>query len=54
MELAGEIECNRQRCKAFKKGDQIFGFTGKRFGAYAEYVVCRKTECACHKTVLWH
>lgn len=37
IEVAGEIDTIGADVSRFKEGDQVFGFTGFRAGAYAEY-----------------
>lgn len=42
--VSGEIEEVGKKIRRFKKGDQVYGFTGYGFGAYAEYVCMKETD----------
>jgi NADPH:quinone reductase-like Zn-dependent oxidoreductase len=38
MEFSGEVEAAAKSTRRFKPGDAVFGMTGFRMGAYAEYI----------------
>ncbi|HEX2621298.1 MAG TPA: NAD(P)-dependent alcohol dehydrogenase, partial [Phototrophicaceae bacterium] len=49
LELAGEIEAAGRAVKRFQQSDQVYGFTGFRLGAYAEYICMPETGSLCIK-----
>ncbi len=47
-EFAGEVEAVGAAVNEFAVGDQVFGSTGFRFGAYAEYICVRQSSRVAH------
>ena len=48
-ELAGEVEAVGMAVTEFAPGDQVFGTSGFRFGAHAEFICMRQTGRIAHK-----
>jgi NADPH:quinone reductase-like Zn-dependent oxidoreductase len=47
QQLAGEVETVGRQVTGFSPGDRVFGTTGFRFGAYAEYVCLPQRSRGC-------
>jgi NADPH:quinone reductase-like Zn-dependent oxidoreductase len=50
-EFAGEVEAVGAAVSEFAVGDPVFGTTGLRFGAHAEYICVRESARVAHKPV---
>lgn len=50
-ELAGEVEAVGAAVNAFAIGDSVFGNSGFRFGAHAEFICMRESALIAHKPV---
>ena len=48
-EFAGDVEAIGAAVKGFAVGDQVFGTSGFRFGAYAEFICMRESARIAHK-----
>ena len=48
-ELAGEVEAVGAAVREFAVGDHVFGTSGFRFGAYAEFICMRESARIAHK-----
>ena len=48
-ELAGEVEAVGEAVKEFAVGDHLFGSSGFRFGAHAEFICVRESARIAHK-----
>ncbi len=49
IELAGEVEAVGAAVNEFAVGDHVFGTSGFRFGAHAEYICLRESALLAHK-----